>query len=122
MLEKKTPRLLMRSLIGKFRRAAIVYHYGAYDEDHAITRAGGRAVHRAVKAIEVCAYEGRLALLPLLDDPDPCVRVFAAGFLVKITPERALPVLQDIKESWEVMQCRTASEMLFKYGKGELNM
>jgi hypothetical protein len=122
MSDKKTPKLLMESLIGTFRRAAIVYHYGALDEDNAIARAGGRAVHRAVKTIEECAYEGRLALVPLLEDPDPCVRVFAAGFLTRVMPERTVPILREIKDSWEIMQCRTASDILWKHEKGELNM
>jgi hypothetical protein len=41
---------------------------------------------------------GRTALLPLLDDPDAGVRASAGAYLIKLMPERAIPVLRDVEE------------------------
>jgi Domain of unknown function (DUF2019) len=43
--------------------------------------------------------QGRTALAPLLDHPDPGVRASAGVFLMDVMPERALPVLRDIDEN-----------------------
>ncbi len=41
---------------------------------------------------------GRAALLPLLGDPDAGVRAYAGAYLIKLMPDRAIPVLRDIEE------------------------
>ena len=41
---------------------------------------------------------GRVALLPLLGDPDAGVRAYAGAYLIRLMPDRAIPVLRDIEE------------------------
>ena len=41
---------------------------------------------------------GRTALVPLLDDPDPGVRAYAGAYLIKLMPDRVVPILRDIEE------------------------
>jgi hypothetical protein len=108
----------VRFLIEQFKHAAIVTHFGYEDEDRAMQRAGIGAAKRVVQGLD--AFDARLALVPLLDDPDWGVRVSAAGYLVKALPERALAVLKEIRERCPTHARMTASHMLSKYEHGEL--
>jgi hypothetical protein len=110
--------LPVRFLVGQFKRAAIVTHFGDEDEDNAMQLAGIRSAKRAARGLD--AFGARLALVPLLEDPDWGVRAFAAGYLLKIAPERALPVLKDIHLYGSTHVRMTASEWLKKYERGEL--
>jgi voltage-gated potassium channel Kch len=109
-------------VVGQFRRAAIVTHYGDEDEDPAMQLAGIRSAKRAVKVFDSFGADGRLALVPLLSDPDQGVRAFAAGYLVKVMPERALAVLKDVQEHGPMRASMTALHLLGRYERGELNM
>jgi hypothetical protein len=40
----------------------------------------------------------RVALAKLLDDSDPRVQVFAGAHMIKLMPERVIPILSEIKE------------------------
>jgi hypothetical protein len=41
---------------------------------------------------------GRAVLLPLLADPDAGVRAYAGAYLIKLIPDRVIPILHDIEE------------------------
>lgn len=41
---------------------------------------------------------GKAAFIPLLDDPDPGVRAHAGAYLIKLMPDRVIPILRDIEE------------------------
>jgi hypothetical protein len=110
----------VRFLIEQFKHAAIVTHFGYEDEDRAMQRAGIGAAKRVVQGLD--AFDARLALVPLLDDPDWGVRVSAAGYLVKALPERALAVLREIRERAPTHARLAASAILQKYERGELKM
>jgi len=92
-------------MTAQFKRAAIVYHWGYEDDDELMKQAGLRSANEAIEVLD--SYkDGRLALVPFLDDPDPSVRVMAAGYLVKVIPERALAVLKELDE-----RCLTRAHM-----------
>ena len=80
--------------------------------------AGIRSAKRAAQGLD--AFNARLALLPLLEDPDWGIRAFAGGYLLKIAPERALPVLKDISRRNSYHARSTAAEWLRRYERGEL--
>jgi len=40
----------------------------------------------------------RAALVPLLGDPDAGVRAYAGAYLMRLMPDRAIPVLRDVEE------------------------
>jgi hypothetical protein len=110
-------------LVERFRQSAKVADFGYQQEDHAIQLAGLRAVERAAKQLDMlCGPEGRLELVPLLDDPELSIAVFAAGYLLKLMPERALAVLNDIDQRGHVEVRMTAGSILRRYEWGELDM
>ena len=110
--------LAVRLLVEQFKRAAIVTHFGYEDEDHAMQLAGIRGAKRAAQGLD--AFDARLALLPLLEDPDWGIRAFAGGYLLRIAPEQALPVLKDISQRGSYRARSTAAHWLEKYESGEL--
>jgi hypothetical protein len=106
---------LIPFLIERFKRGAIVTHFGYEDEDNAMTGAGIDSAKGAIKLLDALGPETRLALLPLLEDPDWSIRVFAAGYLLKAAPERALPVLKQIKEECLTRARFTAFQFLWDH-------
>lgn len=112
---------LVESMIEKFKRAAIVYHFGCQDDDKAMEKAGFHSLGVAMLVLDDLAA-GRRFLVPLLDDPDPSIRVFAAGYLVKIMPERALPVLKELEDTCLTEARMTACHMLIGHKHGELKL
>jgi hypothetical protein len=109
--------VLTPMMAAQFRRAAIVYHWGYEDEDRAMQGAGKRSAEEAITVLDSCK-DGRMALVPFLDDPDPSVRVFAAGYLVKIMPERALAVLKELDERCITQARMTAFYFLERHENG----
>lgn len=75
------------SIVAQFKRAAIVTNFGHQDQDGAMQLAGLRSAKRAVQALDESGPGGRQALVPLLEDPDPAIRVLAAAYQVKIIPD-----------------------------------
>jgi hypothetical protein len=119
----KKSNLFARVLIDRFRQSAMVADFGYQQEDHAMQLAGLRAVDRAAKQLDMlCGPEGRLELVPLLDDPDMSIAVFAAGYLIKLMPERALAVLNDIERRGHVEVRMTAGSILRQHEWGALDM
>jgi hypothetical protein len=109
-------------LIDQFKRAAVVCDFGYRDEDNAMQLAGLRSADRAVQALEASESAGRKELAALLSDPDPAIRVLAAGYLVKVMPDKALEVLEDIRERCLTEARMTASRMLRNYERGDFNL
>jgi hypothetical protein len=110
-------------LVERFRQSAKVADFGYQQEDHAMQLAGLRAVDRAAKQIDMlCGPEGRLELVPLLDDPELSIAVFAAGYLLKLMPERALAVLNDIVRRGHIEVRMTARSILRRHEWGKLDM
>lgn len=114
--------LVKRFLAEKFKHAAIVAQFGYQDEDKAMQRAGTRAARASAEYLDACGDDGRLALVPLLEDPEWGVRVFAAGYLVKLMPEQAVAVLKDVSERCPTRERMRAAHMLWKYEHGELDL
>lgn len=114
--EKPNP--LIPFLLLRFKRAAIAAQFGHEEEDRALQRAGSRLAKLAVRELD--AFDARLALVPLLDDPDWSIRVYAARHLIKVAPERALAALKDISEHCPTRAHMTAFWILRDYEHGEL--
>ena len=110
------PRLSLFAL-KKFKRGAIVYVWGYELDDEQMQGAGLKSAELAIEFFDA-VVQSRMSLVPLLDDPDLSIRVFAAGFLVKVMPERALPVLEELAERGPAFIDMTAHYLLerHKYG------
>ena len=116
--EMKAHPAMAQILTTQFRRAAMVYHWGREQEDRKMQSAGEKSAAEAIKGLDIWD-EGRASLVPLLDDPDPSVRVFAAGYLVKVMPDRPLPVLQELDERGTTVAHMTAFWFLQRHKSGE---
>jgi hypothetical protein len=95
---KQTDRTI-RFIIEKYKRGAIVYFYGRLDESVPMQKAGCDSAKEALRALDALGARAREALIPLLEDPDPGIRVFAADDLLQIAPDKAILVLTAISNS-----------------------
>jgi hypothetical protein len=95
-----------------------VLDYGCQDEDHGIQRAAWKAIDRTLAEMDVFGPDARRFLIPLLDDPDPAIRVMAGAGLLKIMPERAIKVLNDIEQNCLERTRWTAYRVLYSYKEG----
>jgi hypothetical protein len=114
-------KVVVPMLAAQFRRAALVRGFGHEDEDLVMQRAGIAAVRRTVQEFDAFGPDARLAGQgPLLEDPDPNVRVMAATCLVLTAPELALPVLEDLDQHDTSRASIRAMHALRNYRDGEL--
>ncbi len=74
-----------------------------------------------MKELDALGPHGRDALIPLLEDSQPAVRVWAAAALLKIIPERALAVLHEIKTRSLSDARMIACRLLILYEEGQLD-
>jgi hypothetical protein len=87
-------------LLDRFRDLAI-YQYDSEVEENASEALSGVMDKSGVfQALWLIGANGLCALRNLLDDPDIGVRVSAATYLLKVEPEFALPLLQEIAATW----------------------
>ncbi|HMK91230.1 MAG TPA: HEAT repeat domain-containing protein [Methylocystis sp.] len=118
----KMPNFLSEDLVRRFKHAAMVAHFGYEDENIAMQRVGIDAVWQTVRELDAFGPDARSALIPLLDDPDPGVCVFAARHLLDIRPDRALAAIKHIHNHCRTEARRTAAKFLEKYQNGELKI
>ena len=59
---------------------------------------GRKMITQSLKDLDAFGPNGRDPLIPLLDDPAPAVRIWAAAALIKIIPDRALAVLYEFRD------------------------
>jgi len=116
------PDPLAAFLIERFKHAALVAHYGHEDEDDPMQIAGIKAAERAAQGLDAMGPDGRRALVPLLDDPDWGIRAYAAGYLVRLFPERALAVLEEISARCPTAARMTACRMQIAHEQARLHL
>lgn len=115
----KTQKLMTAQMITIFKHGAIVTHFGYEDEDSDMQLVGIKGAKRAIEVLDRFGPEARLALVPLLEDPDWSIRVFAAGYLVRVMPERAVAVLEEIYRLCPTTARWTASNILLRHKQGK---
>jgi hypothetical protein len=116
----KLPDILREDMVRRFRHAAMVTHFGYEDENIAMQHAGIEAVQQTIRELDAFGSDARSVLIPLLEDPDSGIRVFAARHVLNIAPDRALAVIKEIRDCGEVEARKTAARFLEKYENGEL--
>jgi hypothetical protein len=109
----------IQALIEKYKQSAIAYYSACDDNDFAKQKTAGGSVNKIVQELDGFGAEGRLALIPLLDDPDQGVRTFVAADLLKIEPKRAIPVLTEISKGPTYFPRLDAGSFLESYAKGK---
>ncbi len=76
---------------------------------------GMKMLFAASGILEASRPDRLLALAPLLDDPDPGVRSDTAGRMIGVIPERAVAMLEELKDSDHLEAARTARTTLLSY-------
>lgn len=96
-IDERGRRLAFLLLTDRFKRSARAANFGCVDDGQALENAGLRALTRIVGDLDLLfGVPAPEALVPLLEDPDPVIRVCAAGYLLETKSERALAVLRDL--------------------------
>lgn len=111
----------IESILERFKEGALLNAEGRYYDDPKLCNDGLRLIRQSLKELDAIGADSRKALIPLLDDPTPIIRVRTAASLVKIIPERALAVLEEIRDRSLSDANSTASNLLILYEQGLLN-
>ena len=111
--------LVINSMVRQFRRASLVYEWGQAQEDDNMERAGAKSLDQAIDVLDSCGPEGRMGLVRLLEDPEAYVRSMAAGYLLKVAPEVALPALKKMYLSLDPRARLLAATFLHAHERGE---
>ncbi|MDE1149426.1 MAG: hypothetical protein PW843_22965 [Azospirillaceae bacterium] len=84
------------TLIGDFRAATTQYFQAAFLDHHRTMKKYLKAMGVAVRTLDTVPPDGRMEMLPLLDDPDDGIRSYAAAYLFSQMPDRAKAIWDDI--------------------------
>ncbi|MDI9849930.1 DUF2019 domain-containing protein, partial [Rhodoblastus sp. 17X3] len=103
------------------KQSAIDYYSACDDDNFAKQKKVVDRRREIVRKLDAFGTQGRLALMPLLADADQGVRVLAAAFLLKVSPEQAIPVLREISKGPTFFPRIAAGNFLDSYAKGKWN-
>jgi len=109
----------IQDLIEIYKQSTTAYYDACDNDDFARQKTAGRRVNQIAQDLDSFGAEGRLALIPLLDDADQGIRTFAAADLLKFIPERAIAVLNEIARGPTYFPRITAGNFLESYAKGK---
>jgi hypothetical protein len=110
------------AIIEQFKKGAAMYDAAYEDEDIDAQKEGIKMAKAAIQALDDIGPAGREALIPLLNDPHPGIRVYAAGCLTRIIPERAIAVLTEIRDSCLTRTHMTAFRLLWSHEHGGVKL
>ncbi|WP_044561635.1 hypothetical protein [Azospirillum sp. B4] len=85
------------TLLHDFRTQVLRYYEADLLDNHDVMKSCLPKMGKAVRALDPVEPDGRIALAPLLDDPDDGVRVYAAAYLFGRLPDRAQAVWRDVQ-------------------------
>ena len=116
---KQESKPTIQAIVEEYKQTAIEYYAACDDENFAKQETAVARVKRIVQDLDAIGVEGRLALIPLLDNDHQGIRVFAAADLLKLIPNRAITVLTEIRQGQTIFPRLTAGEFLRSYAKGQ---
>jgi hypothetical protein len=120
MVKKGHPRTIP-DLVEDFKQSAIGYYSACDDDNFAKQKKLVNRRREIIEELDAFGTQGRLALTSLLDDADQGVQVLAAAFLLKVSPEQAIPVLHEISKGPTYFPRIDAGGFLDSYAKGKWN-
>ena len=106
------------AIFDRFRAAALLYQHGLFLRSNRIESKGLDGIQAAKKELDALGPDGRRELIPLLDDPDPGIRVMATPYVYPFVPERVLAVLNEIDKNCETDATMTAFHYLNQIERG----
>jgi hypothetical protein len=115
---KKSLHPTIHDLVEQFKLSTIAYFEACDEEKFKKQKAEVDRTNAIIEALDFFGGDGRLALIPLLDDADQGIRVGAAAYLLKVMPERAIAVLEEIRKGSTIFPRLTAGEVLDSYTTG----
>ncbi len=118
-MARKDSQATIPDLIELFKQYTADYYSARDDDEFKKQKNAVTHVNKIVESLDTFGAEGRLALIPLLDDPDQGIRTFAAADLLKVIPERAVAVLKEIERGPTYFPRITAGNFLESYAKGK---
>jgi hypothetical protein len=108
-------------ILDRFKMGAHMDEEATVYNDQKIGVEGLKLIRQSLKELDARGPHGRDVLIPLLSDPEPSSRVWAAAALINVIPERALAVLHEIRDFSFSDACMTAGNLLILHGQGRLN-
>ena len=117
MVKKRFPSTI-QGLVAEYKQFTVDYYTACEGENFEKQKKAGSRVNQIVLDLDSFGAEGRLALVPLLDDADQGVRVFAAADLLRVMPERAVAVLEEIRKGPTIFPRLDAISFLKSYTEG----
>lgn len=109
----------IQGLIEIYKQSTTAYYDACDDDDFARQKTAGRRVNQIARDLDSFGVDGRFALIPLLDDADQGIRTFAAADLLKVIPERASAVLEEIRKGPTYFPRLAAGRFLASYADGK---
>jgi hypothetical protein len=110
------------TIIERFKMGALLVDEARENFDADTEIEGIKMIRESLKELDTPGPDGRNALVPLLDDPAPAIRAYAAGALVKIVPDRALTVLHEIRDRCLTVAHLIAGNLLILHEHGGLTL
>jgi hypothetical protein len=110
------------AIVEQFKVGAAMYDAAYEDEDIDAQKEGIKIARAAIRSLDDIGTDGRKALIPLLHDPNPGIRVYAAGCLVKTVPDQAISVLTEIRDRCLTRTHMTAFRFLWSHENGGLKL
>jgi hypothetical protein len=110
----------IHTLISQYAEAAAAHGQGSWDGNYKKANRNYDIVANIRRELMERGEEGRMALLELLNHPDPHVRTSAAAYALQFAPERAEAVLVEVGQSDVGIVSFTAEMTLEQWRKGEL--
>ncbi len=114
----QTAKATIESLLEEYKKGAKLAHIGALLQSEEIERQAFAIYKGALAKLEALSPLGRDVILPLLEDPDPEIKVTACAHLVTRHPRLVMPILEElIAERWpEAAQSARNTRMMYEMG------
>jgi hypothetical protein len=118
-MAKKSLQQKFPNLVEKFKQSAMDYYSACDSEAFSKQKIVIGRTNKIVDSLDSVGDEGRLALVPLLDDSDQGIRVLAAAYLLKLIPHQAIAVLKDVEKGLTIFPRIDAGRFLESYARGK---
>jgi hypothetical protein len=118
-MAKKGEQQALLDLVEKFKQSAIDYYTACNCENFPKQKVVIARTNKIIDSLDSVGDEGRLALAPLLNDADQGTRVLAAAYLLKIIPNQAMAVLNEVEKGLTFFPRIDAGRFLESFAKGK---
>ena len=108
------------SLVKMYARSAAAHGRFSEEADNRSANRHADIVAAVYRELRARGRDAQLALMPLLEDPDPDIRVWAAGHALEFAPEDGEKVLTEMAAAFKGLIGWSAEMTLKEWRKGTL--